>query len=164
MTRTWPKDWDARMRGDGCPMCAQGRADENGFGVRFLAGRYADASLQRDDVQPGYSVVVWHGRHVSEPTGLEPEESMGFWLDVTKAARAIEAHFRPAKLNVMILGNAVPHLHAHVMPRFVDDPFPERPFEFPPMRRPRIAEDVFAGQVAALRALTGYSSATRAGL
>ncbi|WP_133904857.1 HIT family protein [Actinophytocola oryzae] len=44
------------------------------------------------------------------------------------AARAVEAVFEPVKLNISMLGNGLPHLHAHVVPRHaVDDPRPNNP-------------------------------------
>ena len=73
--RTWLADWEGRRRGVGCPMCAEGRPDETEYGVRVFAGRRADAYLQRTDVQRGYTIVVWRGRHVAEPTELTPEEA-----------------------------------------------------------------------------------------
>jgi len=39
-------------------------------------------------------------------------------------ARAVEAEFAPVKLNLFTLGNRVPHLHTHVVPRYLDDPAP----------------------------------------
>ena len=55
-------------------MCEEGRPDETQFGSRILAGEVSDAYLQRRNVQRGYTVVVWRGRHVAEPTELSPEE------------------------------------------------------------------------------------------
>lgn len=43
------------------------------------------------------------------------------------AAKAVERLFAPAKLNFETLGNALPHLHTHIVPRFVGDPTPGRP-------------------------------------
>jgi diadenosine tetraphosphate (Ap4A) HIT family hydrolase len=37
----------------------------------------------------------------------------------------------PVKLNYDVLGNAVPHLHTHIVPRHADDPRPGWPFPFP---------------------------------
>jgi len=45
----------------------------------------------------------------------------GYWLDVTAVARAVDAEFHPVKLNLMTLGNWVPHLHTHVVPRTKGD-------------------------------------------
>lgn len=128
-------DWPARFyewkRGVGCPLCAEGRPDETESGVRFLAGEVTDAYLYRRPVQRGLSHVYWRGRHVVEPTELEPDEAARFWTEVVRAARAIERVFEPVKMNYDILGNSVPHLHVHLVPRYADDPRPGWPFPFP---------------------------------
>jgi diadenosine tetraphosphate (Ap4A) HIT family hydrolase len=71
-------------------------------------------------------VVIWHGRHVGEPTELAEEEAAGYWREVLRVGSALERHYQPVKLNYQILGNAVPHLHTHVVPRFADDLAPCR--------------------------------------
>ncbi len=153
MTGTWPADWAERRRGRDCPMCGQGRPDETGYGVRVLAGRFSDAYLQRASWQRGYTVVIWRGRHVAEPTELGEEEAAGYWREVLRVGAALERHYRPVKLNYQILGNAVPHLHTHLVPRFADDPAPGRPLPFPEEERPDLPEDLLRGDVLALRAL-----------
>ncbi len=155
MARTWPADWEERKRGKDCPMCASGRIEEDRFGARIFAGRVSDAYLQRADVQRGYAVVVWRGRHVADPTELTDEEAAAYWLEVLRVARALERYFRPIKLNFDTLGNAVPHLHTHVVPRYCDDPNPGAPprFMIVDERHPPIPEDRFRAEVAALRAL-----------
>ena len=116
------------MRGDGCAMCAQGRPEEDDFGIRVYRSDTADAYLQKADVgQRGYCIVVWRGPHVAEVTQLSNSEAGRYWDDVMRVARAVEAHYTPAKLNLMTLGNEVPHLHTHVVPRYVDDREPGRP-------------------------------------
>lgn len=119
------------MRGDGCAMCAPDRPDENDFGIRIYRSDTSDAYLQKADVgQPGYSLVIWRGRHVAEPTQLSDTEAGEYWSDVLRVARAVELHYTPAKLNLLLLGNLVPHLHTHVVPRYLDDAEPERPPRF----------------------------------
>jgi diadenosine tetraphosphate (Ap4A) HIT family hydrolase len=39
----------------------------------------------------------------------------------------VQALFDPVKLNYLTLGNTVPHLHTHVLPRYRDDPAPGGP-------------------------------------
>lgn len=126
--REWPADWEARKRGTGCQMCAEGRPDDNGFGIRIYQGRQSDAYLQRADVgQPGYTIVIWRGRHVADPTELPVDEASGYFAEVLQVARALEAHYRPLKLNLEMLGNSLPHLHTHVVPRYSDDGSPGHP-------------------------------------
>jgi len=148
----WPKEFYELRRGEGCPMCAQGRPEETEHGVRFFAGEVADAYLQRAKIQRGYSVVVWRGRHVAEPTELSPEEASQYWLEVLDAGRRIERAFEPVKLNYDLLGNSLPHLHTHVVPRYADDPKPGWPFPFPEDEPEPIDDDELRRDVQALRA------------
>ena len=132
-------------------MCAQGRPDETPYGVRFFAGEVADAYLQRAKIQRGYTVVVWRGRHVAEPTELSPEEASKYWLEVLEAGRRLELHLQPVKLNYDLLGNSLPHLHTHVIPRYADDPKPGWPFPFPEDEPGPIDETELRRDIDALR-------------
>lgn len=149
MDRTWPEDWEARKRGDDCPFCGQGRVEADEFGVRFFSGRVSDAYLQRKAPAPGYAIVVFRGRHVADPTGFTLAEMTAFWTEVQSVARVIDRVFSPCHLNYQLLGNAVPHVHVHLVPRYLDDPAPERPlpFELKP-----VPADEFARQLEALQA------------
>jgi diadenosine tetraphosphate (Ap4A) HIT family hydrolase len=132
----WPAEFLTLKDGTGCPMCRNVTEVDTGFGVRFLRGRVANAFLQRAAIQRGYAVVVWAGRHVAEPTQLTDAEASAYWADVLETGRAIEQVFRPLKMNYETLGNALPHLHTHVIPRYEQDPRPGRPFPFPDSERP----------------------------
>jgi diadenosine tetraphosphate (Ap4A) HIT family hydrolase len=133
----WPSSFYALRRGDGCEMCRQGRPDETKWGVRILAGEVSDAYLQKAGIQRGYSIVVWRGRHVAEPTELSTDEAAAYWLEVLRAARALETHFEPVKMNYDLLGNSLPHLHMHVLPRYGDDPSRAGRFPSPSTTRRR---------------------------
>lgn len=140
-------------------MCAEGAGEVNGLGdLRILASAVCDAYLRRPEIVPGYAVVVWRGRHVSELTELTDDEAAEFDRSVRTVARALERHYRPAKLNFLTLGNEVPHLHVHIVPRYVTDPDPGRPPRFmmvdpPSGEQPSIPEDTYLADVAALRRL-----------
>ena len=149
----WPPSFYVLKRGEGCPMCAQSRPDETPYGIRILAGEVSDAYLQRSGVQRGYSIVIWRGRHVAEPTELEPEQAAAYWLEVLRVGAALERHFEPVKLNYDVLGNSLPQLHTHVIPRYADDPRPGWPFPFPEGDPPPHPEDELRRDAKALRSL-----------
>lgn len=130
MPRTWPDDWEARKAGDGCPFCDKGRIDSDEYGARFFEGRYSDAYLQREGPAAGYSIVVFRGRHVADPVDLTEPELFAFWMEVRQTAKLIDAVFEPCQLNYQLLGNAVPHVHVHIVPRYLDDTAPEAPLPF----------------------------------
>lgn len=133
-------------------MCGEGRPEETRFGARFRAGDVSDAYLQRADIQRGYTIVIWRGRHVAEPTELSAEEASRYWLEVLEAGRALERCLEPVKMNYDLLGNSLPHLHTHVIPRYADDPKPGWPFPFPEGDPGLIDEDEFRRDLEALRA------------
>jgi diadenosine tetraphosphate (Ap4A) HIT family hydrolase len=108
-------------------MCAEGRPDAIPDGPRFFAGECSDAYLHRHAPTHGYTIVIWRGRHVAEPTELTEDEWSVFWREVSAVARALQTHYKPAKMNYQLLGNGVPHLHVHLVLRHNDDVAPGRP-------------------------------------
>lgn len=134
-------------------MCAEGRPEETAFGVRILTGEVCDAMLQRSAIQRGYTVVIWRGRHVVEPTELSDEEASSYWRETLRVGRALAERFTPVKLNFETHGNTLPHLHTHVMPRYADDPRPGWPFPFPTEEPPPHDETEFRADVDGLRRL-----------
>ena len=150
--------------GQACPVCLEGRPDEiDGGRLRVYAGRVLDAYLSRDDAARCYVVAFYRGHHVVEPTELAAEESVAFWQELLVVADAIERYFQPMKLNLLLLGNAVPHLHAHVVPRYRDDPDGGEPprFMMGSSDWQPVADEAYLADVAALRAAyRGGSAAT----
>jgi diadenosine tetraphosphate (Ap4A) HIT family hydrolase len=151
----WPGSWYELKAGNGCGMCAKQGLADSGWGVRFLRGSYADVFLWRSGRVRGYAVAIWKHGHVVEPTQLPAEQAAGFWLETLRAGAAIEGHLRPVKLNFLTLGNGLPHLHTHVVPRYADDPFPGRPVPFEVLDDGRQPEERLQADVLALRAMVG---------
>jgi len=69
---------------------------------------------------PGFCRVIV-GRHVRETTDLDPAERARLLAVVFAVEEAVRETMRPDKMNVASLGNVVPHVHWHVVPRFRDD-------------------------------------------
>ena len=74
-----------------------------------------------DEDYPAFLRVIWNS-HVREMTDLVPAERSRLMMAVCKAETALRAVLSPDKVNLASLGNLVPHLHWHVIPRFVQDP------------------------------------------
>jgi diadenosine tetraphosphate (Ap4A) HIT family hydrolase len=134
-------------------MCSQGRPEETDYGARIFAGEVSDAYLQKAGVQRGYTIVIWRGRHVAEPTEVSADEAAAYRGELLGVGRALEQHLQPVKMNYELLGNSLPHLHTHVMPRYADDPRPGWPFPHPEEEPPPIEESAFRNDVEALRDL-----------
>ena len=150
--RSWDDDWAGRVQGRGCVMCDLIGVAENSWGIRVFAGRYVDAYLPRSGSVPGYTVALWNGRHVSEPTQLSPEEAAGYWAETLRVGRAVEQGFEHAKMNYQMLGNTVPHLHAHIVPRPLLDPAPHRPLPWSFLDEGRQDDAALAAAAGRLRA------------
>jgi diadenosine tetraphosphate (Ap4A) HIT family hydrolase len=69
---------------------------------------------------PGFCRVILK-RHAREMTDLEEAERAGLMAVVYAVEDAIRATMRPDKMNLASLGNMTPHVHWHVVPRFLDD-------------------------------------------
>lgn len=144
-------DWDALKRGQGCPMCAglarADRVDEYGYPVGELA--LSRLRLCVDQYARGYCVLICH-RHGPETYDLAPPEATAFLSDLSLAAGAIATAFSAEKMNLLLLGNAVPHLHAHLIPRYYGDPAPGAPF-LPGSEPVRVAEAEYLARAARIR-------------
>jgi len=153
----WPSNWDERISGEDCSMCRPDRPAEDDYGILIHRGRYVDASLQRADVQRGYALVIWRGRHVVEPVDLSDDEAAGYWLEVLEVARALIKFYGPLKMNYQTLGNSTPHLHTHLVPRFKVDPAPGAPFPLPVTdgSEPQVPEVQLRADAEALREILG---------
>lgn len=87
-----------------------------------------------------------------EPTDLTEEETSIYWRELRVVAAAIEDVMQPVKMNYNLLGNSVPHLHTHIVPRYADDPKPGWPFPFPDPEPSSMPGERLDADVAALRA------------
>jgi len=145
----WPGDWADRMAGRGCPLCAALGKGDNDFSVDVFTGQVTEVRLERRSRLPGYCIVVWRLGHVAAPTDLEASQASRYWGEVLAVGRAVRDRFSPVKLNYMTLGNTVPHLHTHVVPRYRDDPAPGGPIAWPDIFSPAPVPDADLRQQAA---------------
>ena len=102
-----------------CVLCSDLKPDE---GQLIWRGDDCRIISVNDPDLPGFCRVIWN-HHVPEMTDLsygEREHIMSLVFVVEEAIRQV---MKPAKVNLAALGNMVPHIHWHVIPRFTDDAF-----------------------------------------
>jgi diadenosine tetraphosphate (Ap4A) HIT family hydrolase len=68
---------------------------------------------------------------------------LGFMKEVQVAARALKEITGAFKINYEVHGNTVPHLHLHLFPRYVDDPFASVPIDTNRVEPPVYADGEF---------------------
>lgn len=76
--------------------------------------------LVDDAAYPGFCRVILN-HHVREMTDLGESERLRLMSVVFAVEAVIREVMQPDKINLASLGNVVPHLHWHVIPRFKDD-------------------------------------------
>jgi diadenosine tetraphosphate (Ap4A) HIT family hydrolase len=69
---------------------------------------------------PGFCRVILN-RHVKEMTDLDEAERAQLMIVVFAVESAVREVVQPDKINLASLGNMVPHVHWHIIPRFADD-------------------------------------------
>ena len=131
MSQNWKSEnWDELIRGENCPVCElislDKAEDEHGIAIADLS--FSRLFLAKNQYVQGYCVLMCH-RHVIEPYELTADEQRKYFSDLAKAGQALESAFKADKLNYNILGNLIPHLHTHILPRYFTDDAPNRPID-----------------------------------
>ncbi|MEJ8839292.1 HIT family protein [Ramlibacter sp. AN1133] len=98
----------------GCPLC-----DGVGGRVVVQAQRWRIVHANEPGF-PAFYRLVWQ-EHVREFSQLPAAERAECVETLVAMEQAMLRHVRPDKVNLAALGNAVPHLHWHVIGRFAQD-------------------------------------------
>ena len=84
------------------------------------------AYLHDDQFFAGWTVVVFQ-RHATELFHLAPAERFQLMEEVNTVAKALAQAYGAKKVNYELLGNQLPHIHWHIIPRLANDPAPFDP-------------------------------------
>ena len=99
---------------------------------------------------PAFYRVVWTD-HAREFSDLSREDCALCMDAVATVEESLRAHLTPTKINLAALGNAVPHLHWHVIARFEGDShFPASVWAAAQRERDVALEQRIAAQLPAL--------------
>jgi diadenosine tetraphosphate (Ap4A) HIT family hydrolase len=81
----------------------------------------SSAFLFREQTYYGRCVVAYKD-HDIELYQLDDDQLLSFMHDVQKVANAIQKAFNPIKINLGFYSDKLKHLHAHIVPKYVDGP------------------------------------------
>ena len=101
---------------DSCRLCK-----EEG-GALIWSGEDCRIVQVNDPGLPGFCRVIWH-QHVAEMSALNHAQRHLLMRIVVGVEEVIASAMKPLKINLASLGNQVPHLHWHIIPRYGDDPY-----------------------------------------
>jgi diadenosine tetraphosphate (Ap4A) HIT family hydrolase len=101
-------------RVSGCELC------ELAASSKIVANDKFSVILANEANYPGFARVIWN-EHVREVSDLADADRLLLNDAVWKLEQAVREVMQPLKVNVASLGNVVPHLHWHVIPRYADD-------------------------------------------
>lgn len=111
--------WDQLVSGEGCPICLSG--EPSGI-VAELDGGYLTVD---EHVRVfGYCCLVAK-RHAVELHDLTEAEGAALMRDLRRISRVVQGITGAIKINHEIHGNTIPHLHVHVIPRYLGDELEE---------------------------------------
>ncbi len=97
-----------------CPLCAGPGGDIVWSDDRLRVILAAEPAF------PGFTRVVWNA-HAAEMTDLDAAGRAHLMQTVWTVERVQRDVLHPDKINLAALGNMVPHMHWHVIPRWRDD-------------------------------------------
>jgi diadenosine tetraphosphate (Ap4A) HIT family hydrolase len=126
-----------------CPLCA------TPAGTVLWQDDFCRIVLADEPDYPGFLRVILNA-HVKEMTDLPVADQQALLRVVLAAEATLHEVMAPDKINLASLGNLVPHLHWHVIPRFADDPHFPNAVWGPKLRdTPHAAAPDLAAQLAA---------------
>ena len=104
------------MKDCNCGYCMRGELLDK-FGIFICDLQVSSLILFKEQSKPG-RVIVAYKDHVSEIVDISEEERNLFMADVTRAAKALHAAFKPNKVNYGAYGDTGCHLHMHLVPKY----------------------------------------------
>ncbi len=97
-----------------CELCNSAGGEVLCEGEQFRVVLIDDANY------PGFCRLIWR-EHQPEVTDLHELDRMLMMDVLWQIETVVRTVMQPTKINLASLGNMVPHLHWHIIPRYADD-------------------------------------------
>jgi len=128
-------------------MCRRWEDDHD---LRIAELQHSYVILNRDQYFPGYTLLFTRA-HVTELFHLDRLVRGELIEEVSRVAASLQSAFRPDKINYELLGNMVPHMHWHLVPRFATDALWPRPIWAEPHTENRLSPDEYCRRIELIR-------------
>ena len=109
-------------------------------------------TLNRDQFFPGYTLLFTKD-HYTELFHLDRNVRSALMEEVSSVAQALYTVYAPAKINYELLGNMVPHIHWHIVPRFMSEPLWPRPIWAEQHDERLLAPDEYRQEIETIRSV-----------
>ena len=130
-----------------CLMCSRWLDDSD---LRIIELTHSYVVLNRDQFFPGYTLLLTK-QHVTELFHLERVMRAELMDEVSRVAEALYEVFRPTKINYELLGNMVPHMHWHLVPRYASEPLWPRPIWSEPHAEAHLSAEEYRSRIESIR-------------
>jgi len=130
-----------------CPMCRRWDEEKD---LRIIELQHSYVTLNRDQYFPGYTLLFTKD-HVTELFHLDREVRSALMEEVSAVAEALYGVYTPAKINYELLGNMVPHIHWHIVPRFSAEQLWPRPIWAEPHEELFLSPDEYCQNIKTIR-------------
>lgn len=131
-----PDEWLFLAKKENCPYCQ--KADDPSDSVTLKLFKHSELCAHPQVSLKGTCYLITR-EHYVELFDMDADTLKGFMQEVQLAAKILKEVTGAFKINYEIHGNSVPHLHLHLFPRYLDDPFAGKSIDYsqidPPVYR-----------------------------
>lgn len=119
--------WEQKAKIENCPVCNAKPMPEGMIDLYELPHSWLNSEPVECIKWACHVTAKYHGIELYD---LNDHELFGLMKDVQVYAKALKNVTNAVKINYEIHGNTIPHLHVHLYPRYMDDPFPGKPIDY----------------------------------
>lgn len=106
------------MINNDCLYCNRNQSQKD-LMIEICDLQVSTAFLFKEQTHSGRCIVAYKD-HEKELFELSDNELLAYMQDVNKVAKAMQELFEPEKINFGAYSDKLPHLHFHLVPKYVD--------------------------------------------
>ncbi len=119
--------WLLYSREENCPVCKKLPAPVDDVDIKEFSNSWLCAHPRVCLKGTCYLLLK---SHAVELFDLDEETLLSYMKEAQISAKALKEVTKAIKINYELHGNTGPHLHMHLFPRYLDDPFPGKPIDY----------------------------------